>query len=89
MAQYFIQECPERVEHLVLSHCGILERDVEAANKLKKMLTLVKILPLFVTRRILLKMTTGHVPPSSKWVEFHNRVASQLDLMVGKKREKW
>jgi len=72
IAQYFIQEYPQRVEHLVLSHCGILERDAEAANRLKKMHSLVKILPLFVTRRIVMKMTAGDVPPSSKWIEFHN-----------------
>jgi pimeloyl-ACP methyl ester carboxylesterase len=72
IAQYFIQECPQRVAHLVLSHCGILERDPEAASKLKKMHSLVKILPLFVTRRILLRMTGGDVPSSSHWIEFHN-----------------
>lgn len=84
VAQYFIQECPERVEHLVLSHCGILERDAEAANKLKKMLTLVKILPLFVTRRIVLKMTTGNVPPSSKWIEFHNAYSQEASSRINK-----
>jgi pimeloyl-ACP methyl ester carboxylesterase len=72
IAQYFIQEYPQRVEHLVLSHCGILERDANAASKLKKMYSLVKILPLFVTRRIVMKMTAGHVLPSSKWIGFHN-----------------
>ena len=62
VAQCFIQENPERVEHLVLSHCGILERDAEAANKLKKMLALVKILPLFVIRGVLMRRTAGHPP---------------------------
>ena len=84
IAQYFIQEYPQRVEHLVLSHCGILERDAEAANKLKKMLTLVKILPLFVTRRILLKMTAGNVPPSSTWVEFHNAYFREASSRITK-----
>ena len=84
IAQYFIQEYPERVEHLVLSHCGILERDAEAANKLKKMHWLVKILPLFVTRRIVLKMTAGHVPPSSKWIEFHNAYFREASSRITK-----
>jgi len=84
ISQYFIQEYPERVEHLVLSHCGILERDTEAANKLKKMLWLVKILPLFVTRRILLKMTAGNVPPSSEWVEFHNAYFREASSRITK-----
>jgi pimeloyl-ACP methyl ester carboxylesterase len=84
IAQYFIQEYPERVEHLVLSHCGILERDAEAANKLKKMLSLVKILPLFVTRRILKKMTAGTAPLSSKWTEFHNAYFREASSRITK-----
>ena len=84
IAQYLIQEYPERVEHLVLSHCGILERDAEAANKLKKMLTLVKILPLFVTRRIVMKMTAGDVPPSSHWIEFHNAYFREASSRITK-----
>ena len=36
------------------------------------MLSLVKILPLFVIQRIVMRMTAGHVPPSSDWIEFHN-----------------
>ena len=84
IAQYFIQEHPERVEHLVLSHCGILERSAEAENKLKKMLTLVKILPLFVTRRILLKMTTGNVPPSSNWIALHNAYFREASFHIHK-----
>ena len=84
IAQYFIQEYPKRVEHLVLSHCGIVERDPEAANKLKKMHSLVKILPLFVTRRILLRMTAGDVPPSSKWIEFHNAYFREASSRINK-----
>ncbi len=84
VAQYFIQEHPERVEHLVLSHCGILERDTEAESKLKKMLTLVKILPLFVIRGILMRRTAGHAPPSSKWIEFHNAFFREAASRVNK-----
>lgn len=84
VAQYFIQEHPERMEHLVLSHCGILERDTEAESKLKKMLTLVKILPLFVIRRILMRMTAGDVPLSSKWIEFHNAYFREASFHIHK-----
>jgi len=84
IAQYLVHEYPERVEHLVLSHCGILERDAEAANKLKKMLTLVKILPLFITRRILMRMTAGDVPPSSTWIEFHNAYFREASSRINK-----
>jgi len=84
ISQYFVQEYPERVEHLVLSHCGILERDADAANKLRKMLWLVKILPLFVTRRIVMKMTAGNVPPSSHWIEFHNAYFREASSRITK-----
>jgi aminoacrylate hydrolase len=84
IAQYFIQECPERVEHLVLSHCGILERDPDAANKLKKMHSLVKIFPLFVTRRIVLRMTAGDIPASSTWIEFHNAYFREASSRITK-----
>jgi pimeloyl-ACP methyl ester carboxylesterase len=84
IAQYFIQEYPQRVEHLVLSHCGILERDTEAASKLKKMHSLVKILPLFVTRRIVMRMTAGDVPLSSDWIEFHNAYFREASSRITK-----
>ena len=72
VAQLLLQEHPERVEHVVFSHCGILERSGDAEKQLAKLLRLVRLLPLFVTRRILLRRTTGTVPTSSKWVELHN-----------------
>ena len=68
----------------MLSHCGVLERDTEAESKLKKMLWLVKILPLFVTRRILLKMTAGDVPLSSNWIEFHNAYFREASFHIHK-----
>jgi aminoacrylate hydrolase len=72
VAQYLLQEHPERVEHGVFSHCGIIERDAEAKKPLKRLLTLARLLPLWVIRRIVLNQTTGNIPPTSTWVEFHN-----------------
>ena len=72
VAQYFVQEHPERVAHLVLSHCGLLEPDLEAQVKLGRLLKLVRLLPLFVIRRVILRATAGQVPPTSDWIEFHH-----------------
>ena len=72
VAQYFLQAHPERVEHEVFSHCGLIERDAEAEKALKRLLTLARLLPLWVIRRILLKRTAGNIPPTSTWINFHN-----------------
>jgi pimeloyl-ACP methyl ester carboxylesterase len=72
VAQYFLQEHPERVEHVVFSHCGILERDPEAQKALKRLLTLARLLPLWIIRRIVLQRTAGDLPTTSPWIEFHN-----------------
>jgi aminoacrylate hydrolase len=72
VAQCLVQEHPERVEHLVLSHCGVIEGGAEIENRLKRLLRLVQILPPSVIRWVLMKRTTGNIPPSSNWIEFHN-----------------
>lgn len=71
VAQVFLQEHPERVEHLVLSHCGLLERSAEAEKQLRRLLILGRLLPLWIIRRLVLKRTAGSLPPSSTWIEFH------------------
>jgi lipase len=72
VAQYMLQKHPERMEHVVLSHCGVIERTPESDRAMKRFLTLARWMPLWFIRRTLLKQTTGHVPPSSRWIEFHN-----------------
>lgn len=84
VAQYFVQEHPERVAHLVLSHCGILESDVEAEDKLGRLLKLVRLLPLFVIRSVILRATTGKVPPSSDWIEFHRAFFREASARMDK-----
>jgi pimeloyl-ACP methyl ester carboxylesterase len=72
IAQYFLQEYPERVAHVVFSHCGILEHDPKAEKLVKRLLVMARLLPLWAIRRIILKRTSGEIPPSSTWIEFHN-----------------
>lgn len=72
VAQYFVQEHPERVQHLVFSHCGVIEHSPETEKQLRKTLRLVRLAPLFLIRKVLLRMTAGHLAPSSTWIEFHN-----------------
>jgi pimeloyl-ACP methyl ester carboxylesterase len=85
VAQLFLQEYPERVEHLVLSHCGVIEGGGEAEDRVKRILWLVKIVPLFITRRILLMMrTTGNVPHTSEWVVFHNAYFREANAHIKK-----
>lgn len=84
VAQYFVQEHPEWVSHLALSHCGILESDVKAQDKLGRLLKLVRLLPLFVIRRVILRATTGQVPPSSDWVEFHHAFFREASARMDK-----
>jgi len=71
VAQVLLQMHPERVEHVVFSHCGVLEHSAEGEKKTRRVLCLVRVLPLFVIRRALKKMTTGRTPSSSWWISFH------------------
>lgn len=72
VAQYFLQEHPDRVAHLVLSHCGVLEPDAEAETEIRRLLVLVRVLPMWLIRRFVLRRTAGSLPPTSEWIEFHN-----------------
>jgi len=71
VAQALLQMHPERVEHAVFSHCGVMEYDSDAERRTKRILWLIRLLPLFLIRRILRRMTTGELPESSRWVAFH------------------
>jgi pimeloyl-ACP methyl ester carboxylesterase len=84
VAQYLVQEYPDRVEHLVFSHCSEIERDAGLEARLKRLLLLVKLMPLSIIRRILMKTTTGSVPPSSRWIAFHNAYFREANLNLTK-----
>jgi pimeloyl-ACP methyl ester carboxylesterase len=82
VAQFLQQTHPERVAHLVFSHCGVIEGGEEKGTK--RTLQLVKMLPLFITRRVLTRRTTGNVPLSSDWIAFHNTYFREASSRVNK-----
>jgi pimeloyl-ACP methyl ester carboxylesterase len=84
VAQYLIQEYPDRIEHVVFSHCGVIERDAGLEARLKRLLLLVKLMPLSIIRWILMKTTTGSVPPSSRLIAFHNAYFQETQLNITK-----
>ena len=71
VAQVLLQSYPDRVEHVVFSHCGVLEHDAQVERKTRRILWLVRLLPSFLIRRVLKRMTTGDIPRSSEWTAFH------------------
>jgi pimeloyl-ACP methyl ester carboxylesterase len=84
VAQLFLQGYAERVEHLVLSHCGVIEGGPGAEGRVKRILWLVKIMPLFITRRILLMRTAGNIPHTSEWIAFHNAYFREASAYIKK-----
>ena len=84
VAQFLVQTHPERVEHLVFSHCGVIEGSAETQKSASRTLRLVKMLPLFVTRWVLMKRTAGNVPLSSEWIAFHNAYFREASSRIEK-----
>lgn len=87
VAQYFIQEYPQKVENLVLSHCGII--NAETVLRLQKQLKLIKILILLKLGRIIKWMAArksewGKNYPSSDWVEFRRAYLRECTLNLRK-----
>lgn len=82
VAQALLQRYPDRVDHVVFSHCGVLEHSAEAERQSRRILMLVRLLPLFVIRSVLKRMTTGRVPASSEWVVFHEAYVKEAILDV-------
>ena len=83
-AQLLLQTHPERVEGTVFSHCGVLEHSADAEKRTRRTLWLVRILPLFVIRRMLKRMTTGEPPSSSRWIAFHEAYIGEAIRNVDK-----
>lgn len=84
VAQVLLQRHPERVEHVVFSHCGVLEACAEAERKTRRTLRPLRLLPPFIIRRVLRRMTTGHIPASSRWIVFHEAYVEEALLDVEK-----
>jgi len=84
VAQILLQTHPDRVEHTVFSHCGVLEHSPEAESRTRRVLSLVRILPLFLIQRMLKRMTTGEPPSSSHWIAFHEAYIQEAIRNVDK-----
>ncbi len=84
VAQFFLQQYPQKVDNIVISHCGV----VKPGNyrRLRKKLSIIKALPYFVTRAILKKTVHSHweYPSSSAWVEFRNAYLRETGSLMTK-----
>ncbi len=80
VAQYFIQEYPQKVENLVLSHCGVIS--AEHVPEQQKRLMMIKFLPFPIFMRIVRMMVkrTWVFPASSKWLEFRRAYLREIYL---------
>ena len=74
-AQYFLQHRPEKVEHLVLSHCTAMSR--ETARGVERTLKILRFLPLPLIH-LMLKARSKKYPASSSWAKFTKAYASQF-----------
>ena len=84
IAQVFLQTYPERVSHLVLSHCGILKQDFGLSKRAGRLGRVAKILPAPVVRWIVKKQTTGQVPENSDWISFEAAYYREVNAQVTK-----
>lgn len=84
VAQFFLQDYPHRVEHIVFSHCGVVRP--ENAPRLRKQYKLIRLLPQFIVMRILgaVSRSRRESPPSSEWVEFRNAYLREMGKLLSK-----
>lgn len=84
MAQLLLQEHPERVEDLVLSHTGVIENRPGLERQARRLIWLVKLMPISIVRRVLLKKTSESLPASSPWRAFHNAYFREASRTITK-----
>jgi pimeloyl-ACP methyl ester carboxylesterase len=84
MAQMLIREYPERVEHLILSHCGLFDPGAKFERQIKQMLWLLRVIPFSVTRKVMWRKLAGHIPPSSQWGAFSNAYFREIEPNINK-----
>jgi len=84
VAQFFLQEYPHRVEHIVFSHCGVVKP--ENAPRLQKQSRLIRLFPYSIIMRILGAVSRSHreYPPSSEWLEFRNSYLREMGQLLTK-----
>jgi len=74
-AQHFLQHRPDKVEHMVLSHCTTL--NPETAQRVRSSIKIFRLLPIGMIR-LMMKARSRKYPPSSRWVEFTKAYARQF-----------
>ncbi|RPH55237.1 MAG: alpha/beta hydrolase [Chloroflexi bacterium] len=84
LAQMLLQEHPERVTRVVFSHTGVIETRPGVETQIRRLAWLVRVLPLAVSRRVLLHKTSGNVPASSAWKAFHDAYFRESSAAISK-----
>ncbi len=84
VAQFFLQEYPQKVEHVVFSHCSVA--GVQDTSRLQKQLKLIKILPFPILMRILrlVRRSGWAFPSSSEWLAFRGTYLREMSLDINK-----
>lgn len=84
VAQFFLQAYPQKVEHVVFSHCGVA--GAQEILRQQKQLKLIRMLPFSILMRILLlvKRRSWEFPPSSEWLEFRGAYLQEMTRDMNK-----
>lgn len=67
MAQYILQYYPQRVENVVFSHTGAIQRD--KTKRYRRLLTVMRIMPLAILKTIA-RQRQKYYPAHSQWKKF-------------------
>ena len=81
LAQAFTQMHPERVEHLILSHCTPLSPDT--AERMGRLIRVMRLLPMPLIRAIFRKRSSRY-PTESEWADFTRRLFTQRIAVLTK-----
>lgn len=84
VAQFFLQAYPQRVEHIVFSHCGVVKP--ENSPRFQKQSRLIQLLPDFIVKSLLRTVVRRHweYPPTSEWVAFRNAYLREMGQLLDK-----
>ncbi len=81
-AQYMIQWYPERVAHVVLSHCGAINRDPDEVSSQRILFTMLRVMPRGLLKWMLLKRIRGEYPEHAPWVDYARAFVHESTLRI-------
>jgi pimeloyl-ACP methyl ester carboxylesterase len=81
-AQYMIQYYPQRVASVVLSHCGTINRARSEMRRGRLWLSLLRLLPSGLLRRMLLKRVGGAYPEHAPWLDYARAFVQETTLQI-------